>query len=121
MKRRKLSSRRRRQLYRIQSRIYDLFNKERWKIRYARINQEYDVCVKHEIKSVTSGFVDNHERIIWIDYREDVVPAIVHECLHIIYPDLPEYKIRRLESFMMRNMSRIQIVRLMRHTGNFLI
>ncbi|MEA3249565.1 MAG: hypothetical protein U9Q03_04385 [Patescibacteria group bacterium] len=121
MKRHSLSQREKRQIYRILSRIYVLFNEGRWRIRYDVIRGNYGLCEKEGVSPTSTGFVDEDQRVIWVDYRENILETIIHECLHVIYPDRSEKEILELERFVLHNISRIQAVRLMRHTGHFLI
>jgi hypothetical protein len=120
VKTRNLSPRERRKLYRIFHRIYALFNEGGWKVKYHAISGNHKLCDEQEVSRTATGFIDEDIKIIWVDYREEILAILIHECLHIIYPDASENKIMRPERHVMRHMSRIQAVRLIRHTSRFL-
>ena len=113
----------RRKVRYLMSRIYGVFIREGWRIRYARIQGNKALCKKHGVRLSTIGFVDDEDDhlLLYIDFRHDTLATIVHECLHVIYPDLEEKEILKLEKFMMDNMSRIQATRLHRVTAEHLI
>jgi hypothetical protein len=118
--RRRIRRRTLRRLYRIVSRIYRLFNEDGWRVRYARITWNRPLCEEHGVDLDSVGFCDYENDEIWVDYRADVLATIVHECLHAIYPDMPEYEVRQLEKMVMDNLSPVQAKRILRHTGYFL-
>lgn len=109
-----------RRLYRIVSRIYRMFNHEGWRVRYARIRNDREFCERHEVSADVVGVCDYGRKILWVDYREDILSTIVHESLHAIYPELREYEIVRLEKMVMSNLSPLQAKRLIRHVNHFI-
>lgn len=45
---------------------------------------------------------------VWLDFRRDILPTFMHECLHILYPALSETKIIKLEKSIMSSISNRQ-------------
>lgn len=109
-----------RRLYRIVSEIYRMFNHGGWRVRYARITGNRALCQEHGVSLTCVGFCDPDNRLLWVDYRKDILATIVHECLHVIYPDMPECRICDLEKMIMDNISPVQAKRIIRHTGHFI-
>lgn len=75
---------------------------ELWKFRLVKLRGNIKPLRRlgHGINTV--GCVEHDNEVIWIDYRDDVLPTLVHECLHALYPDASERRIIRLENLCMR-------------------
>ncbi|MFC1702982.1 hypothetical protein ACFLZO_00770 [Patescibacteria group bacterium] len=67
---------------------------------------------RHGVALTTVGLVDAANDVIILDPRKDVLATLLHECLHIIYPDKRESKITDLERFMLSHLSSVQARRL---------
>lgn len=98
--------------YRLMHRIYAVLNSGEWRLRYRRIRNDERFCRGHGIAGDTVGLVDDENDVIYVDHRFDVLATIVHECLHVIFPDAAEPTIRGLERAIMRRMSPLQAKRL---------
>jgi len=118
---RRIGRRERRRLYRIVREIYGLFNYGEWHVKYARIRYNYRLCEKEEIPLDRVGFYDLDTKLFWVDYRYDILDTLVHECLHVLYPDLAEYEICSLTKWVMNNMSRAQAKHVIEHVNHFLV
>ena len=112
----------RRLTYRLMHRIYGILNSGEWRIVYVKMWDNPPVCRKLGLESNKVGTVDFVEGIIFVDYRQDVLATVVHECIHIILEDRygpgqedeNEEETQRLEKVVMGNMSRCQAMRLHR-------
>jgi hypothetical protein len=94
-------------------RIHALFTNDDWNVRYMRIENEPSVTNAHGLPSSCVGFVDDHGgHMLCIDFRHDVLATVVHEAMHVLYPQLSEKTIIRLEEFVMHHMSPVQARRL---------
>jgi hypothetical protein len=101
-------------------RIYGILNSGEWRIVYVRMWDNPAVCRKLGLESNKVGTVDFAEGVIFVDYRQDVLATVVHECIHIILEDryapgeedANEGETQRLEKLVMDNMSRCQAMRL---------
>lgn len=107
-----MSPEERRRFYRLMSRIYAVLDSGEWSIAYARILGDVDFCLRIGIGTQNVGTVDDETETIFIDFREDVIATIVHEVIHVIYPDAPEERVKELECFVMENMSPLQAKRI---------
>ena len=43
-----------------------------------------------------------------VDFRKDALSTIIHECLHVMYPDWPEKKVLDHEAGIVNRMSQLQ-------------
>jgi len=118
---RRIGQRDRRRLYHIVSRIYWMFNYDGWRVRYERIYHNRGLCKREKVPLDRVGIFDLDAKLIRVDYRYDILDTIVHECLHVIYPDLPECEIVVLTTWVMDNLSRTQAQRIIEHTSHFLV
>lgn len=50
------------------------------------------------------GRIDKVCRVIYVDYRQDLLAMFVHQCLHIIYPQMRERDVTILELIIVENM-----------------
>lgn len=109
--------------YRLMHRVYKILRDDEWQVRYCRMNGNVALCAKLGLDSDGYvGTVDDERQIIYVDFREDVLSTVVHECLHIIIGDrydaskkaykAEEAEVQRLEKMMMQYMSRTQATRL---------
>ena len=109
--------------YRLMHRVYDILKDDEWQVRYCRLHGNTTLCAKLGLDSDTYiGTVDGEHQIIYIDFREDVLSTVVHECLHVIIGGrynaskkaykAEEAEVSRLEKMMMQYMSRTQATRL---------
>ena len=109
----------RRLTYKIMSRIYGLLSSGEWQIIYVKMFGNQKLCAKLSLDSNTVGTVDPSEQVIFVDFREDILATVVHECIHVFledrFPgdhDAEEKETQRLEKIVMANMSRCQATRL---------
>lgn len=51
--------------------------------------------------------------VIQLDPGEDILPTAIHEAMHILYPELKDYMIVRLEYSIFFHLSDIQLIRLL--------
>ncbi len=116
---RRLTKKQRVRLNRIVSGIYRLFNHEGWRVRLDRVFMERKLCDREDISLGTEGLLDIDEKVITVDFRFRLLPTLVHECLHVLYPDLPEFRILSLEKFVIDNISRTQARNILRHAMSF--
>ncbi len=98
--------------YRLMSRIYKILNSGDWNIRYARISGNRELALRFGVGMNVVGCVDEESESIILDPRKDVLATLLHECLHIIYPDKRESEVARLERFMLTHLSSVQARRL---------
>jgi len=99
-------------VHHLMSRIYRLLNSGDWSIRYADLRNDLRLLKKLGLGGGIVGYCDSEEDVLYVDYREDVLATIVHECLHALYPDVEEPGIKALEKLVMDRMSPIQAKRL---------
>lgn len=110
----------RRRHYRLMRRIYALLDSGEWRVRYRRIAGEPRTCARLGVGLGTVGTVDDEEYIIYVDFRDEVLATLVHECLHVLLEgrythrqhDEEEAEVRRLEALVMRHMTATQARRL---------
>lgn len=98
--------------YRLISRIYKILNSGEWDIRYARISGNRKLALRFGVGINVVGLVDEESDSIILDPRKDVLATLLHECLHIIYPEKRESEIAQLERFMLSHLSPVQARRL---------
>jgi len=107
--------RRRKKLNRLTHEIYKLFRGDNpWKVQLRRIKHNKYYIDEYGLSAHTIGFCFWSERIICVDYREEILSVFIHECLHAVYKNKTEEQIDELEEFMMENISKKQIQRLLR-------
>jgi hypothetical protein len=114
----------RRRVYYLVSRIYRLLRQNEWHVRLLRIPEDLTEEQRHDLgqkrglcrgrtgQQVIHGFLEDGTGEICLDYRLDLLPTLVHECLHLLYEDLPEKAVYRLERLVMRHLSSRQAVNL---------
>lgn len=109
----------RRRTYKIMSRIYALLSTMEWRIIYVKMLGNPKLCARLNLDPNTVGTVDPAEQLIFVDFRQDVLATVVHECIHVFledrFPgdhDAEEKETQRLEKMVMANMSRCQAMRL---------
>jgi hypothetical protein len=111
------------QCYRLLSKIYAILGDPDWRVRLVRLYD--DAALGHRLGVGTNkvGTVDVEERIIYVDFRDELLATVVHECLHVILDgrfegrrahEREEEEVQRLEKLIMRRMSRCQARRLLR-------
>lgn len=66
------------------------------------------------------GYYDDDTEEITIDFRGDIVPTLIHEFLHHLYPKWCESKIVRMERHMMRYLTGNQCRNIFRMLGDSL-
>ncbi len=77
--------------------IQKLFDSGHWLVGVDLLRGETDLSVVHDLGRWCCGFVDEGVRIMYVDFREDLLATFVHECLHAIYPEKSEQTIREME------------------------
>ncbi len=98
--------RERRRAYRLVRRIRDfLANDRRWKIYYGRLHECKMLYPEHtKPGDLLLGVTVRFANTIYIDYRNDVISTLMHECLHAIYPRKTEKEVGALQRLIMRQM-----------------
>ena len=56
------------------------------------------------------------ELLIIADPRYDVIATIIHECLHVLYPDAKEKSIKKMERLCVRHLTRRQAETILYYT-----
>ena len=110
---RRLSAKRHKRLYYLVHRIYRLLSAGEWRIVFERIHDNRKVCLEQDVHLTSIGFCDYGNEILCVDYRYDILGTIVHECLHAIFQDKKERDIKKLEKFVMNNITPLQAKRIM--------
>jgi len=106
----------RQRLYRLMCRIYEVLNSSDWRVRLTRLESDEAACRRYGIPVNSVGTIDEVLREtpeIVVDFRKDIIPILVHECLHVIYEDLPEEDILSLERFVIDHMTPLQAKRVL--------
>jgi len=67
-----------------------------------------------------TGDYDPKEEEIRLDYRKDIIPTLIHEFLHHLYPNMCETKIKEKERQTMSKISPRQGVNIIRALGSYL-
>ncbi len=113
----------RRSHYRLMHRIYALISSDDFRIRMAKMRGNRALCRRLGLPSDQFvGMVDYEDDVIYVDFREDLVATVVHECLHVLIGErfspgrakAEEREVRRLERLVMRHMTPLQASRLLR-------
>ena len=60
------------------------------------------------------GYCEWEDGII-LDYRKDLIPTIIHECIHLLEPEWTEAKVLYTESRIVNCISEDDVVRLLLH------
>ena len=101
--------------YYLLRRVYSVLSSNEWEIRFACVLNK-TIMHKHsnEWKSV-HGFIDdyNETQTIFLDPRTDILATLVHEVLHIIYPDASESTVRDMEYLIISGLTPCQAKRLL--------
>ena len=66
------------------------------------------------LKGRTCGFYDHETEEITIDYRKDIIPTLIHEFTHHLYPDWKEGRVEGYERKVMRFLTSVQSKNLIR-------
>ena len=69
------------------------------------------------LKSGTCGYYDHETEEITIDYRKDIIPTLIHEFTHHLYPKWRERDVGRYERKIMKYLTSIQSKNLIRLLG----
>jgi len=99
-----------RELYRITSKIYNLFKTqpELFKLKKLHIAQGW--CITDE----------KCDDMILIDYRYEMVSTLIHECIHYLYRDMPESYVLEMEKNVVNQLSIKQIRSLIKRFATLL-
>lgn len=114
------SLREQRRVQRVLARIHALIKAGEWEIRFTLIEGNAGFCAEHEISLACVGLCDYGAQRLYVDYRQDVLATIVHECLHAVYDDLVEDMICELEKLVMKYLTAKQARELYFAAGNIL-
>jgi len=78
---------------------------------------EINICIKRmKTKEGTSRLFD-----IWLNPDYNLISVLIHECLHIIYPQKKERWVLKKEKFIFNQLSEAQIKNLLIFLGDVLI
>ena len=66
------------------------------------------------LKTGEYGFYDPDVQEITIDYRKDIIPTLIHEFTHHLYPDWKEGRVEGYERKVMKFLTSIQSKNLIR-------
>jgi hypothetical protein len=97
-------------------RIYRVLRTDDFVLRFDRMVGNPETHARHGVDMNSAGTVDDpHEDMgtITVDHRYDIIASVVHECLHVIYPEATEEQIQALERFVIRDMHPAQAKRLL--------
>jgi len=100
--------RKKNEAYSIVSRLYQFF----------RLNP--DNVFFRRLGGHKTGDYDPKDEEIRLDYRKDIIPTLIHEFLHHLYPDLCETKIKEKERQVMSGISPRQGINIIRALGSYL-
>lgn len=82
-------------------------------VKYARkIYDEIDSGThKFHLKKLKEdrGYYDCFTQDITLDYRNQIIPTIIHELLHHIHPEWSEPQVLQMESYLINNLTENQI------------
>jgi len=73
--------------------------------------QKRGFFVFQKLKGV-HGYCEWEDGIL-LDYRKDLVPTIIHECIHLLKPDWCESRVSYAESKIVNNITPDDVVRLL--------
>lgn len=110
--------------YRLMHLVYGILRSEKWQVRYVRLYGNLSASRKLGLDvNDAIGTVDVDKKIIYVDFRYEVIATVVHECLHVLLDERfsgkraheeEEAKVQRLERLIMKRVSRVQATRLHR-------
>ena len=80
---------------------------------YASLKEEPENFILRKLKK-NDGFYDPDTEEIHIDYRGEILPTLIHECLHKWFPDRSEKWVYGQESSIVNNLTTKQAVNLLR-------
>ncbi len=98
-------------------RIYRLLSSKNVFVRFAAMHDDpatpdrYNVP-RNSVGTVDDQYLDDDAVMITIDHRHDIIATLVHECLHVLFPETHELRIQKLERFIMKRMHPMQARRL---------
>ncbi len=102
----------RRRSRRLFHKVLELLRAGDWRIRFARLGEDARLRDKFSISACTIGLCDHESEVLYVDYRKELLPILVHECLHAIYPEKDEAAILELEDATMLCLSPKQAAQL---------
>jgi len=111
--------RKRRRAHRLTRKVIEFLrdNEDGWEIRLYPISGNVRLCRGLGFgTSNIAGCVLWDRNLIIADPRTDVLSTIVHECLHVLYPDAPELVILGMEKECVRHLTRNQAERILFHS-----
>jgi hypothetical protein len=73
--------------------------------------QERGFFVFKKLKGV-HGYCEWEDGIL-LDYRKDLIPTIIHECIHLIHPEWSESRVSYAENRVINTISPDDIVRIL--------
>ena len=76
--------------------VHNVFNDPDWTFEYKKLKNK---C----------GVMDPGTWTITLDFRRDLVPSIIHECLHVRYPTLTEKQVSKIEQMIANSLSLRQV------------
>lgn len=87
-------------------------NEEGYRIRLQPLKGNKKLCIKKYKMRMTTlcGLVDDIACFIVVDFRKNLIGIIVHEVLHILYPDATERQIMTMQNLIMRHMTEKQAI-----------
>lgn len=92
-----------------------------WTFRYGELHRGSRICKLSGTKKDLAGITFRGLKVIVIDHRYNVIPTLVHECLHAIFRTKSEDEVLRLEKLVMRHLQPVQAARLHQLLGTKLI
>jgi len=73
-----------------------------------RLLADPDTVLKHKkFKGCLHGIAFAAIQGMAVDFRKDALSTIIHECLHLLYPHLPEKSILQMETGIVDNISQL--------------
>jgi len=87
-------------------------NDEGYRIRLQRLKGNKKLCIKKYAMSSTNiyGLVDFASCLIVADFRYNPLNTIIHEVLHVLYPDAPEKDVCVMEKLVMKHLTENQAI-----------
>lgn len=92
-----------------------------------QLNQIYKECVSLVKKQKPDFFVFRkmkglaglcYDDRLEFDYRKDIIPTMLHECIHYIYPDWSETKVLIAEKRLINHLSCLEIAEFLKILSN---
>ena len=80
---------------------------------YQSLQEEPESFILRKLKK-NDGFYDPDTEEIHIDYRGEILPTLIHECLHKWFPDRTEKWVYGQESLIVNNLTPKQAKNLLR-------